>query len=214
MSLESIRGESDSRAPRIEGAPLVLIVDDDRDSRDAAKMVLEDEGYSVDVAADGRAALDRLKRSPPPVLLLVDLTMPVMDGPSLLHALEASEHAGIPVIVMTATGPDLKTSGLPYPVLRKPFDLDELMQMVTVCAPRLWDDDEEPTDQTVTPSDFPLPSSRPRRAVADSTARTACVACDGVAVVRCTGCGEAYCRRCLGEGPSGRCPGCRLASRR
>jgi CheY-like chemotaxis protein len=213
MSMEPISGHRDSRAPYIDGGPLVLIVDDDRDSRDAARMVLEDEGYSVDVASDGRAALDRLGHQPPPVLLLVDLTMPVMDGPSLLHALEASEHAGIPVIVMTATGPDMKTSGLPYPVLRKPFDLDELMQMVTVCAPRLWDDDEEPTDQTVVPSDFPLPPLSSRRALSESTARTSCVACDGVAVMRCTGCGEAFCRRCLGAGPTGRCPGCRLGAR-
>jgi CheY-like chemotaxis protein len=212
MSLAPASRPRPSRAPRIDGGPLILIVDDDRDSRDAARMVLEDEGYTVDVAADGRAALDRLNQGPAPMLLLVDLTMPVMDGPSLLSALESSAHAKIPVVVMTATGPDPKTSTLPYPVLRKPFDLDDLIQIVTVCAPRLWDEDEEPTDETFIPSQLLGP---PRRAEGeDTTARARCVACDAVAAMRCTSCGEAFCRRCLNAGPSGRCPSCRVAPRR
>jgi CheY-like chemotaxis protein len=214
MSL--VRGDnhtsSGQRAPRIDGGPLVLIVDDDRDSREAARMVLEDEGYTVDVAPNGRAALDRLSHAPPPILLLVDLTMPVMDGPTLLKALEASEHATIPVVVMTATSPDPRTSALPYPVLRKPFGLDDLMRLVTVCAPRLWDEDEEPTDQSVPHSITPSSSGRP--AEEDPTAKSHCAICQAVAAARCTGCGEAFCRRCLDAGPSGRCPSCRRMARR
>lgn len=200
----------DSRAPRIDGGPLVLIVDDDRDSRETARMILEDEGYTVDVASNGRAALDRLGHPPSPMLMLVDLMMPVMDGPTLLTELESSpDHAAIPIVVMTASGPDPRTSGLRYPVLRKPFDLDDLMRLVTMCAPRLWDEDEEPTDETAAPPPPSAPSTPPPRIPGDATPRVDCVACDAFAAARCTGCGEAFCRRCLDAGPGGKCPRCR-----
>jgi CheY-like chemotaxis protein len=199
--------EEPSSGPRIEGGPLVLVVDDDRDSRESTQLVLEDEGYTVDVAPNGRAALDRLSHAPSPVLLLVDLMMPVMDGASLLAALEASaDHAAIPVVVMTASGPDPRTSGLRYPVLRKPFKLEDLIRIVTSCAPRLWDEDELPTDETG------VPSTSPSARYADATPRTHCIGCDARAATRCTGCGEAFCRRCIDAGPGTRCPRCRRAS--
>ncbi len=207
-----------SSGPRIDGGPLVLIVDDDRDSRETARMVLEDEGYSVDVASNGRVALERLRSFPLPTLILVDLMMPVMDGPSLLGELEASaEHAGIPVVVMTASSPDSRTSGLRYPLLRKPFKLDDLMRLVTDCAPRLWDE-EEPTEETSIVSERPVPPLKASAARADgkaddSTAKVRCVNCNLHASVRCVGCGEGFCRRCLDAGPSGRCPACRKTPR-
>jgi CheY-like chemotaxis protein len=193
-------------APRIKGGPLVLIVDDDPDSRATARMVLEDEGYTVDVASNGQMALERLRSLPRPTLMLVDLMMPVMDGPTLLVALEASaEHSRIPVVVMTASGPDSRTSGLRYPVLRKPFGLDDLMRLVTECAPRLWDD-EEPTDETQVSDGQAAPA---KRTTEDATPRVGCVACEVAASARCVGCGEAFCRRCIDAGPEGRCPRCR-----
>jgi CheY-like chemotaxis protein len=192
--------EQEGAAPRIDGGPLVLIVDDDPDSRETARMVLEDEGYRVDVASNGSVALERLRSSPAPTLILVDLMMPVMDGSRLIDELEASsDHAGIPVVVMTASGPDSKTSALRYPVLRKPFTLDALMRIVTECAPRLWDE-EEPTDETRLASE---------RAGPDSTAKVRCAKCDLPAAARCVRCGEGFCRKCLDAGPSGLCLACR-----
>ena len=55
----------DAETPRIDGGPLVLIVDDDQDSRETARRVLEEEGYTVDVAPNGRVALERLQRQSP-----------------------------------------------------------------------------------------------------------------------------------------------------
>lgn len=192
-------------APHMDGAPLVLIVDDDSDSRETARMVLEDEGYDVDVASNGRVALDRLRSGSAPALILVDLMMPVMDGPSLLGELESSgQYAGIPVVVMTASSPDSRSSSLRYPVLRKPFDLDDLIRIVTECAPRFWDE-EEPTDETSLISERP----QTRRKIEESTAKVRCATCELLASSRCVGCGEPFCRRCLDAGPTGRCPKCR-----
>jgi CheY-like chemotaxis protein len=187
-----------------EGGPLVLIVDDDQDSRDTARMVLEEEGYAVDVAPNGGAALERLRSGPRPTLMLIDLMMPVMDGPTLLLELESSaDLAGIPVVIMTASGPDPRTTGLRYPVLRKPFHLDELVRIVTERSPRLWDE-EDSTDETSLPA-VPVAA----KVVADdATPKVHCFACNRIASTRCVGCGEAFCRRCIDAGPDGRCPKC------
>ncbi|HEY2517965.1 MAG TPA: response regulator [Polyangiaceae bacterium] len=189
-------------ANTLGAGPLVLVVDDDPDSRDAARQILEDEGYLVDVVANGRAALDRLAAGPRPTLMLVDLMMPVMDGTTLLSELESSaQFSGIPVVVMTASGPDPSTSALPYPVLRKPFDVDDLVALATEYSPRLWDD-EEPTDEVPVLSET-APSSR-----GEVTLRIVCSVCAAVATARCVGCGEAFCRNCLDAGPDGRCSKC------
>ncbi|MGO8993843.1 MAG: response regulator [Polyangiaceae bacterium] len=205
MSTEQRGDREPATSPRIDGGPLVLIVDDDSDSRETARMVLEEEGYAVDVAPHGRAALDRLRTSPSPTLMLVDLMMPVMDGPALLAELEASaELSCIPVVVMTASGPDARTSGLRYPVLRKPFALDELMRIVTECCPRLWDE-EDSTDETSVAHGRPVVAGARGD---DATPRMRCVACKAVASTRCVACGEAFCRRCIDAGPDGRCETC------
>ena len=136
--------------------------------------------------------------------MLVDLMMPVMDGPSFLRELEASaELATIPVVVMTASGPDPSSSGLRYPVLRKPFDLEELMRLVTERSPRLWDD-EAGTDETSSVNGIALQ----RESRDDATPRVHCATCDSYASTRCVGCGGAFCRRCIDAGPDGRCASC------
>ncbi len=93
---------------KVEGGD-VLVVDDDRDTRDRLRVALERNGWSVQEAGDGAEALDRVKRSPPQMIVL-DLTMPVMDGFTFLHRLrEVPEGADIPVVVLSAreiTGAD------------------------------------------------------------------------------------------------------------
>jgi CheY-like chemotaxis protein len=87
------------------GRYAVLVVEDDTDHRDSVRTVLEEEGYRVEGAADGRAALDRLLSAPPPDLVLVDLMMPVMDGRQLMTEMKARPSlAEIPVVVMTGAG--------------------------------------------------------------------------------------------------------------
>jgi len=80
----------------------VLVVDDDPDARERVRHVLERDGWTVAEAGNGREALDSIGQSLPRVILL-DLTMPVMDGFSFLHELRARpEWRDIPVIVLSA----------------------------------------------------------------------------------------------------------------
>src|SRR5579884_1041558 len=82
----------------------VLVVDDDRSIRETLRYVLEDEGYNVREAPDGMAALDLLRHSPTPAVVLLDLMMPRLDGVGVLNAVEhdarlASQNA---FIIITA----------------------------------------------------------------------------------------------------------------
>ncbi|WP_245496687.1 hybrid sensor histidine kinase/response regulator [Lichenibacterium ramalinae] len=80
----------------------VLIVDDDADARGRLRSVLEASGWSVQEAGDGAEALRHVLHTPPHVILL-DLTMPVMDGFTFLHRLrETPGCADLPVIVLSA----------------------------------------------------------------------------------------------------------------
>jgi two-component system response regulator HydG len=78
----------------------ILLVDDDAGARAALKSLLESEGYQVDQAADGAAALERLVELPPDIIIS-DLDMPIMNGLQLLQELR-SRDAGVPVIVVTS----------------------------------------------------------------------------------------------------------------
>ncbi len=80
----------------------VLVVDDDPGVRERLRTVLERAGYTVGEAGNGADALRRVMHGPPRAILL-DLTMPVMDGFAFLHALrERPGCADIPVIVFSA----------------------------------------------------------------------------------------------------------------
>ena len=163
-------------------------------------MILEEEGYATEVACDGNEVLAQLGAGMAPSLILLDLMMPRMDGRAVLRALEArTDLPKFPVVLMTASNATAETSSLEYPMLRKPFGLEHFMQVVTTYCPRLWDDDEPPTEEGFKISEFP-PSS---------TTRDRCVRCASPAVTRCMGCGEAFCKGCFGEPDSTLCPWCR-----
>ena len=111
----------------------ILIVEDDSDLREALSEVLRDEGYSVAMAADGREALDRLRRHLRPSLILLDLTMPVMNGWQF-RAEQRQDPAlsGIPVVVLSA-GDHLAEQMVPLGIadyVRKPIRLDHLLQTI------------------------------------------------------------------------------------
>jgi len=104
--------------PHDETNHLILVVDDDEDLRESFAGVLEDAGYEAASAGNGREALDFLRSSPPPCLVLLDLMMPVMDGLSFITEKEAdSELANIPVVVITAAAGSRLRSIAPRPVL-------------------------------------------------------------------------------------------------
>jgi len=106
----------------------LLLVEDDPSMQTALKRTLTNRGMEVELCGDGRAALERWKAAPPDVVML-DLTLPGMDG---LLVLEEARKAGLrtPVLILTARGTvgdrviGLNTGADDY--LPKPFDLDEL----------------------------------------------------------------------------------------
>lgn len=119
----------------------VLIVEDDRDIREAIAEVLMLEGYRATTASNGKAALDHLRgpaKNSKPCLILLDLMMPVMNGWEFLVA-QRSDPAlrNIPVMICSAVGDQAKFPGI-VEILRKPIDLDELIGLVKRhCDPAL-----------------------------------------------------------------------------
>ncbi len=86
----------------------ILVVDDDADARARLRTVLQRNGWSVAEAADGQQALDMVLHAPPQLILL-DLTMPVMDGFSFLHELRNRPGVSdIPVVVLSARDLDAR----------------------------------------------------------------------------------------------------------
>src|SRR3954467_228686 len=107
----------------------VLVVDDDADVRELISLVLSQAGYEVDEAADGFAALTKLSRYRPDVVV-TDLRMPGMTGVDLLQRIRRI-HGDVPVILATGLETwDLCTAAEAYGAvtcLIKPIELDELV---------------------------------------------------------------------------------------
>jgi DNA-binding response OmpR family regulator len=90
----------------------ILIVEDHPTMREAMRLVLEGEGFAIDEAADGRTALDKVRRDAPDLVFL-DLNIPGASGSSVLETMKADpETAGVPVIVITATGEEGRASAM------------------------------------------------------------------------------------------------------
>ncbi|UJR80036.1 response regulator [Sandaracinus amylolyticus] len=119
------------------GAP-IMVVEDDADVRETMVQVLESEGFSVHAARDGREALDALRAGLRPRLILLDLMMPVMNGWQFREEVERErELASIPVVLVSALDPGTeRTASLAAAgFLHKPFELDELLEVVQRASP-------------------------------------------------------------------------------
>jgi CheY-like chemotaxis protein len=110
----------------------ILVVDDDDAIRESVVEALEDASYPVKAAHDGREALSILRQGEGrPCLVLLDLMMPGMDGWEF--AREQSQDpalAGVPVCVITAVGTGRALPSDAVAVVRKPFKLKELLDVV------------------------------------------------------------------------------------
>jgi two-component system response regulator MprA len=119
----------------------VLVVDDEPMVRETLGQVLSDEGYVVDLAVDGEAALERVHAARPDAILL-DLMMPGMNGRQFLQALrDDPAYTNIPVLLMTAVHGlevNLATLGASE-VVEKPFNVDELLNKVALAVYRSRD---------------------------------------------------------------------------
>lgn len=112
--------------------PCVLVVEDEEIARELVKNFLEEKGYRVHLAWDGREGLGCVNNERVDLVLL-DLQMPVMNGPEFLRELrQRNQH--LPVIILTGyPDSDLMTEALrygPFTLLAKPFQGKALMQAV------------------------------------------------------------------------------------
>ncbi len=110
---------------------VILVADDEKDIRDLIKISLEENGYTVLTAQNGKEAWDILSAQEVHLAIL-DVMMPVMDGFNLLRKIR--EHSTLPVIFLTARTDEMdKVLGLGLGAddyLAKPFSIAELVARV------------------------------------------------------------------------------------
>ena len=107
----------------------VLIVEDHCKTRDLLKELVEREGRAVVTAGDGRDALECARRIPPPSVILLDLSMPRMNGWEFLQRKTADPTiAGIPTIVLSASSGGVPAGAMN--LLAKPVDAQRLLALI------------------------------------------------------------------------------------
>lgn len=131
-------GRSTNERANARSGGRVLVIDDEPLLRATLEQVLSDEGYVVEVAADGAEGLQRAQRTRPDVILL-DLMMPTMNGKQFLQALRAEPNCEtLPVLIMTAVHgihTNLALLGASE-VLQKPFEAEDLLSKVALAMYR------------------------------------------------------------------------------
>ncbi len=105
-----------------------LVVDDDPAILRLLKLVLESDGMKICAAVNGQDALEKLDQCQPDVIVL-DIEMPVMDGPTFLHTIR-NEGCAVPVLVISARGAAAPKGLQADAYLAKPFAPDQLATQV------------------------------------------------------------------------------------
>jgi two-component system cell cycle sensor histidine kinase/response regulator CckA len=110
----------------------ILLVEDDHSIRDALQGILEEEGYAVTTAANGRQALEQLGSGGAPDLIVLDLRMPIMDGWEF-RAVQKSDPklSRIPVLAVSADGSAKAAAIDAEAYLRKPLSTDALLGTIS-----------------------------------------------------------------------------------
>ena len=119
--------------------PYILVVDDDADFRSGLRMALEMKGYQVEEAEDGEKALAALAEKPP-LLVLLDLQMPVMNGREMLQRMRANaELKDVPVVIISGFGFEWEAELMgAQGFVGKPFEPEELQKTIAgLLKPRL-----------------------------------------------------------------------------
>jgi CheY-like chemotaxis protein len=119
----------------------ILLAEDDVRNIFALTSVLEPLGVQLEIARNGREALERLDREPPIDLVLMDIMMPEMDGLAAMRAIRAKSEGGdVPIVALTAKAMAddraqcLDAGANDY--LAKPIDIDRLVSLCRVWMPK------------------------------------------------------------------------------
>jgi CheY-like chemotaxis protein len=120
--------------PEAKSKLTILVVEDDFDARQAFVEVLEEEGYAVVQAGDGREAEAYLRDNPPPAAIVLDLMMPRLDGWAVAALMRQGRLPQAPIVVVTAATDHWGYPALPNRVLKKPVALTDLLEAVRAVA--------------------------------------------------------------------------------
>ena len=109
----------------------ILVIDDEPAIVDILRSILEEEGYKVITAANGRQGLELIAGLRPDAVIC-DVMMPVLDGRALCRALERDpSYHGVPVVLMSAVQNIVSRTDCKYVAyIQKPFDLDSILSTV------------------------------------------------------------------------------------
>ena len=125
--------------------PYILVVDDDEDFRGGLRLALEMKGYQVEERGNGEEALTLLAEKPP-LLVLLDLQMPVMNGREMLARMRATpDLKDVPVVIISGFGFEWEAELMgAQGFIGKPFEPPELEKTIAnllrpklVSVPRL-----------------------------------------------------------------------------
>ena len=108
----------------------ILVVDDDSAIRDSERQILADNGFRVVEARDGGEALRAIDLEPP-ALIILDVQMPGIDGPTFARELRTRLRR-VPLVILTGVADPKREADRcnAEAYLRKPFDADELVRIV------------------------------------------------------------------------------------
>lgn len=107
---------------------LVAIIEDDSEFRDMLRELLEEEKYRVVAVSNGAEALETLRGEALPNVILLDVSMPVMDGFDFLRFRnDDPQLAAVPVVLVTNAKPHERPTIGVNDVVRKPIDIDEIL---------------------------------------------------------------------------------------
>jgi CheY-like chemotaxis protein len=113
---------------------VVVVIEDDEDTRELLATVLQRRGYQVATAADGLDGLDLLHATDAVCFVLLDLFMPRMDGFGLLRAMTNDPKLAALPICLSTSAPDAAPKGVAC--LPKPIDLPSLFAMIDLHCSR------------------------------------------------------------------------------
>jgi len=109
----------------------VLIVEDNDIEREGLAAVVQDQGYQVQLAANGTEALSYLQKTPTPDVVLLDMMMAPEDGWQVLRKVQRSRtQPPVPIIIVTGldiASPEWATSLGASGLIHKPIDKEELL---------------------------------------------------------------------------------------